>query len=211
MILKTSNGKEIEYEIIRKNNKNIYFRFQDDLKLYIYAPMYISSLKLDKIIKENEDKILKLYEAAVDKSKDIDKYFLLGKKYYIEYDKDASEVSFNDDKVIAKDDEMLHEYTMKQMYKVFDEEIKLCQKCFAKLPEFTWKTRTMKTRWGVCNVKKNVITLNTELIKKDLELIDYVIIHEMCHFFEQNHGKGFWELVQEAYPNYKEARKRLRE
>ena len=124
MILKTSNGKEIEYEIIRKNNKNIYFRFQDDLKLYIYAPMYISSLKLDKIIKENEDKILKLYEAAVDKSKDIDKYFLLGKKYYIEYDKDASEVAFNKDKVITKDDEMLHEYTMKQIYKVFDEEIR---------------------------------------------------------------------------------------
>ena len=210
MILKTSNGQEIEYEIIRKNNKNIYFRFQDDLKLYIYAPMYISSMKLEKIIKENEEKILKLYEIAEDKNKDIDKYFFLGKKYYVVYDKNASEVTFKDDKVITKDDQMLEEYTNKNIYKVFDEEIKLCQKCFYKLPKFTWKVRKMKTRWGVCNVKKNVITLNTELIKKDIELIDYVIIHEMCHFFEQNHGKGFWKLVGEAYPNYKEARKRLR-
>jgi len=41
-------------------------------------------------------------------------------------------------------------------------------------------------------------------------LIDYVIIHELCHFFEGNHSKAFWDLVKLAYPNYKEARKKLR-
>lgn len=211
MKLKTDNGKEIEYEIIRKNNKNIYFRVKEDLKLYVYAPIFISSLKLDKIIKENEDKILKLYESAEEKNKDIDKYHYLGKKYYINYNSNASEVKFEHDQVISKDKQMLDEFTMKEIYRVFDEEVKLCQKCFAKLPEFTWKVRKMKTRWGVCNVKKNIITLNTELIKKDIDLIDYVIIHEMCHFYEQNHGKGFWNLVAKAYPNYKDARKRLKE
>lgn len=54
------------------------------------------------------------------------------------------------------------------------------------------------------------MTLNTELLKKDIKLLDYVIIHELCHFFEGNHGANFWHLVSLAYPNYKEARKELR-
>ena len=54
----------------------------------------------------------------------------------------------------------------------------------------------MRTRWGVCNTKKKEITLNTLLIEKEVELIDYVIIHELCHFFEGNHSKDFWELVK---------------
>ena len=67
----------------------------------------------------------------------------------------------------------------------------------------------MRTRWGVCNTRTNTITLNSELLKKEIELIDYVIIHEMCHFFEQNHSKQFWNLVSMACPDYKEKRKKL--
>ena len=68
----------------------------------------------------------------------------------------------------------------------------------------------MRTRWGVCNVRKNIITLNTELLKKSIPLIDYVIIHEMAHFFEANHSKNFWKIVEAAIPDYKAKRKELR-
>ena len=68
----------------------------------------------------------------------------------------------------------------------------------------------MRTRWGVCNIRNNTITLNTELLKKEIPLIDYVIIHEMTHFFEPNHSKNFWNLVGMAIPDYKEKRKKLR-
>ena len=69
----------------------------------------------------------------------------------------------------------------------------------------------MKTRWGVNNVTKRIITLNSELLKKDVTLIDYVIIHELCHFYEANHSNRFWMQVEKRYPYYKLARKRLRE
>ena len=49
-----------------------------------------------------------------------------------------------------------------------------------------------------------------ELLKKDINLLDYVIIHELCHFFEPNHSKKFWNLVGLAYPDYKNARKALK-
>ena len=96
------------------------------------------------------------------------------------------------------------------MMKVFYAEVDLCRKCFNNLPEFRLKTRTMKTRWGVCNRKSMTITLNTELVRKDISLIDYVIIHEMAHFYEGNHSKAFWDIVKKACPNYEERRKELR-
>ena len=96
------------------------------------------------------------------------------------------------------------------MQKVFEQEVSICRNCFASLPRFTLKTRKMKTRWGVCNRKDNIITLNTELIKKDIELLDYVIIHEMAHFYEGNHSKAFWDIVAKACPSYKERRSRLK-
>ena len=68
----------------------------------------------------------------------------------------------------------------------------------------------MKTRWGVNNRGNNTITLNTELLKKEIDLLDYVIIHELCHFYEANHSSRFWAHVEKYYPKYKEARKRLR-
>ena len=96
------------------------------------------------------------------------------------------------------------------MLRIYNEEIQMIKKCFATLPDFTLRTRKMSTRWGVCDTRKKIVTLNTELIKKDIDLIDYVIVHELCHFFEPNHSKNFWALVSQAFPNYKEARKRLR-
>ena len=69
----------------------------------------------------------------------------------------------------------------------------------------------MTTRWGVNNLTKKTITLNSELLKKDLDLLDYVIIHELCHFYEANHSANFWAHVAEYYPHYKEARRRLKE
>lgn len=48
------------------------------------------------------------------------------------------------------------------------------------------------------------------LIYIPIILLDYVIIHELCHFYEANHSSRFWDHVSEYYPKYKEARRRLR-
>ncbi len=69
----------------------------------------------------------------------------------------------------------------------------------------------MKTRWGVCNKKDIVITLNSELIRYDISKLDYVIIHELSHFIHFNHSKSFWNLVSKYCPNYKQIKKELKE
>ena len=209
MTYKASNGLEIEVIVNRKNNKNIYFRVKEDLKLYVNAPMFLSSNSILNLIKDNETAILKMYEKVANKNNDNDKFWYLGKSYDIKFS-DDSNIAFKDNCIYTPSIEALENFYQKQVVKIFTEEVEIAKKCFSKLPNFTLKFRKMKTRWGVCNTFKKTVTLNTELLKKDIELLDYVIIHELCHFFEGNHSKNFWELVQQAYPNYKEARKKLR-
>ena len=69
----------------------------------------------------------------------------------------------------------------------------------------------MKTRWGVCNVKTKKITLNLELIKKKIECLDYVIVHELSHLLYANHSKEFWNCVGNNFKDYKKIRKELKE
>ena len=211
MTYKTKNNLEWPIEIIRKNNKNIYFRFKDDLVLYVTCPIFLSKESIKHLLKENEDKLIKMYDKILEKNKDNDLFLYLGKKYYIKVDESKEKVEFEDNFVYTKNLEMLKAFYEKQVKEVLESEMNIAKKCFKNLPEFSLKFRNMKTRWGVCNRGKMTITLNTELLKKDIELIDYVIIHELCHFFEGNHSKNFWNLVGQAYPNYKEARRKLRE
>jgi predicted metal-dependent hydrolase len=66
-----------------------------------------------------------------------------------------------------------------------------------------------KTRWGSCNSKREV-RLNWRLVKLPIELVDYVVVHELSHLVELNHSRAFWETVGRAYPDYRRARQELK-
>ncbi|HXI12076.1 MAG TPA: SprT family zinc-dependent metalloprotease [Thermoanaerobaculia bacterium] len=69
----------------------------------------------------------------------------------------------------------------------------------------------MKTKWGSCNRQAGRIRLNTELVKKPKDLLEYVIVHEMAHLLEPTHSKRFVEILQKQYPTWREARAELNE
>jgi len=62
--------------------------------------------------------------------------------------------------------------------------------------------RSQKTRWGSCSHKKN-INLNSKLLFMPKDVVEYVMIHELCHTIEMNHSQRFWSLVEECDPNYR--------
>ena len=69
----------------------------------------------------------------------------------------------------------------------------------------------MKTKWGSCNHHARTIRLNTELVKKPQNLLEYVIVHEMLHLVEPTHSEGFLRLLDKHYPGWREARVELNE
>ena len=98
---------------------------------------------------------------------------------------------------------------MKVLFKkCLDEEYKLFKE---NIPYPSLRLRKMKTRWGVCNTKDLVITLNTELYKYPPICLEYVVIHELSHLIEPNHSKNFWQIVEEYMPNYKKVKVLLKE
>lgn len=67
----------------------------------------------------------------------------------------------------------------------------------------------MKTKWGSCSRTARAIRLNTELAKKPRECLEYIVIHEMVHMLEPNHGKGFIERMERAMPLWRQYRRML--
>ena len=70
--------------------------------------------------------------------------------------------------------------------------------------------RHQRTRWGSCSTKGN-LNFNCLLMLTPPEVIDYVIVHELCHRKEMNHSARFWALVAAVLPNYAEQKRWLRE
>ena len=69
--------------------------------------------------------------------------------------------------------------------------------------------KQLKYAWGSCSSKKN-ISFNSELMYKEKDVIDYVVVHELAHLKYMNHQKDFWNLVGLFIPDYKEKRKELK-
>lgn len=205
------NDIPIDVVILRKNNKNIYFRIKNDLKLYITCPFLIRKSEIESLIDKNSYQIYKMYEKQIKKVERDEFFNYLGNVYTVITDLSREKVGFENDFVYTPDEGSLKQFYFEKCHEIFTEEIEKCRKCFNKLPEFSLKLRKMRSRWGVCNRRAKTITLNTLLLEYDTDIIDYVIIHEMCHFFEGNHGPKFWSLVGQACPRYKELRKKLKE
>ena len=90
----------------------------------------------------------------------------------------------------------------------FSERMSLyAQKLGVALPQL--RLSHARTLWGSCH-SRGVVRLNWRLIQKPLDLVDYVVAHELSHLIEMNHSPAFWRTVESVYPDYKAARKRLR-
>ena len=69
--------------------------------------------------------------------------------------------------------------------------------------------RNQKTRWGSCN-KRHHLSFNWRLVLLPSEILDYVVVHELCHMVHLNHSKSFWGKVESILPDYREKRRWLR-
>lgn len=73
----------------------------------------------------------------------------------------------------------------------------------------SYHIRKMKTKWGSCNPDKSIINFNIELVKKPVECIEYIVVHEMLHLLVRNHNQDFIILMDKYLPNWRIQKKIL--
>ncbi len=183
--------KNIKFNIIIniKKIKKVYMRVKlidNEYCLVISSFKKMSRNEVEELINKHQDGIIKLVN-EIEKNKNND-FLILGNSYKKE---EVTEELLID--AYDKIKEMFLYYS-----KVFDKS------------NTVLKFRKMKTRWGVCFITKNYITLTKAVIHLPLYLTEYIIIHEFCHFKHPNHSKQFYEHVSRYCCDYKERKKELK-
>ena len=208
----TYNNKDYDILIEKKSsNRNTYIRVKKDLKIHVTTSIFSTNRSIERLIKDNYEKICKMIDSEEKKVKNNNGFFYLGKKYVVIYSS-CDGINFDKDKVYINHDFDIDKWYKKQAKDLFLERLNYNYEKFSrKIPYPKLRIRKMTTRWGVCNIKTHIITLNLELIKRDICYLDYVINHEMSHLIYGDHSSAFWKLVETNMPDYKKYRDEMKE
>lgn len=210
------DNQVIEYQLNTKRIKKCYLKIVSG-KIIINAPLNFPIKTIEKLILDHKDIVLKKISTYVPKFnyinggyvyifnhqyqivlKDINEHkaVIHKNKIYVYYYK-IQETIENELKNI------LYDYLIKQIYYYLD------TKFYLVMPKI--EIKKFKSRWGACFSRQNRISFNLALVHLDKNLIDYVIIHELCHFIQPNHSKFFYQEIDKRLPDYRIREKKLRE
>ena len=204
----------IIYDVIinKKNNKNLYIRVKEDMKIHVSCNYFTTTAMIEKVLDQNKAALRKMVNTMKKKNQKTNKFFYLGNAYDIIYREDVKETIIENNTIFAKNEKTFNKWYKDEILRVFDERYVYVFNQFKEnIKSPILKIRDMKTRWGVYNRLNHTITLNSKLIEFDIEKIDYVILHELSHIIHFNHSKNFWNLVSKYCKNYKEIRKEMRD
>ncbi|MBO5004308.1 MAG: M48 family metallopeptidase [Clostridia bacterium] len=216
--------KVIEYEVIKAKIKNLYIHIKEG-KVIVKAPARAKYKDIERAVEEKKKWIYeKLENMHIDKYKQGSKVFLLGRAYllkikfmkqnesniYIENGNMIVEIPKKNKRQYEKEiEELLDDVYMKVAEKEVDMAMQIVTRIVGIKPN-KYRIKKLKTAWGTCTSNKN-ITINSTLMKYDRTVIQYVVLHEICHLKYMNHSKEFWNMVEQYMENYKDIRRKLKE
>ncbi|CAM3588907.1 MAG: M48 family metallopeptidase [Aliarcobacter sp.] len=189
---------EIEEKIItvelknRKNIKHCYLRILKENLIEIKANRYFTLYDAKKLIEKKSEWIKSSIKKLSKNSLNEDEFLYLGEIKKLE--------DFN-----IKNLDIFYK---KEIQKILPSKVEELSKKMQLFPT-SISFRKNKRTWGSCNYK-NGLNFNILLMKFPIEVMEYVIIHELAHIKHKNHSKDFWNLVEVYCPNYKEVEKRFK-
>ncbi len=216
------DNKTLMYKLkINQKTRNITAKINKNNIIEVIAPEYLSHQEIDAFVlkyfdrffeyinKRNEQSLINLSE---------NKISLKGLHYeikinIIESGKEKYEIINNKIYLFLKEEEHKQKLINKLLNDLGNKYLIERTKKIAKKFHFNVSdvlTKWYDSKWGQCDVKNKKITLAIQLYIFNDEIIDYVIIHELCHLIYPNHSKEFWLKVQELYPNYLLAKEKLK-
>ena len=215
------NGNIIEYNLVRKNVKNINMRVKPNRVVSVSAGFGVPASQIENALIENADKIFKAFDRLEKIGKSSITFengstvLLLGREYTLEIEKAKSNSYYVGGKTILlklrNPDNLelrkrvflflLTDISRRVFPEIVEEEYPKFQKYCPNLPEL--KIRNMKSQWGNCRAQSKVITLNCRLAQYDKEVIRFVVLHEYCHFIVQSHSDSFYKELTAVMPQWK--------
>lgn len=205
------NSKYYDIVIEKKNIKNTYIRVKKDMNIYITTNYLTTNKFLIKLVNDNKSAINKMIDREIKKLENENTFKILGKSYDLVSSNSVKGVKVLDGKIFYSTSNGLDKYVRNMCEVVFTERLDYWNKIIKNIPKYDLVIKKMTRKWGYCNKSKKLVCLNYYLIRYEIDIIDYVIVHELCHFIHFNHSKEFWNLVSSYLPNYKEIRRKLNE
>lgn len=222
---------DIPYLLIRKPVKNVNLRIKPEGEVLVSANNSVPLDFIDAFIEKKQRYIFsvlsryeekkKLFQAVPKRYVSGESYDLLGKSLRLKVEASKEESVYTDGvyiflKVKDKDDFRHKEIMMSKWLKQYQTTVfeELLQEKYLLFEKYgvtypTLKIRNMTSRWGSCQPKKGIITLNSKLIEAPRNCIEYVILHELVHFIHPNHSRQFWDFVAMMMPDWKERKEEL--
>lgn len=168
---------EYNVEVRRSKRKSAAIKITADMQIVVFVPVYVSDNEIERLV--------------ISKSKWIDEHMLKVQSTIDERSK-LEKITFEQIKELA---DQAVEYIPKRV------------KYYAEKENFIYNKITIKnlvSRWGSCSTKGN-LNFNCLLMLTPDYVIDYIVVHELCHLREMNHSEKFWAEVEKIMPDYQRA------
>ncbi len=217
----------IDIQVTKKNIKNMYIRvLPPDGLVQITAPEDTTDAALRMFgisriswIKKQQRNFKEQARQAKRQYVSGESYYVWGRRYRLEvtYSNVRNDVLLGADKLILQvrkessalqRESILNEWYREQLKQAIPPVLEKCEKAIG-VRTFEWHVKNMRTKWGTCNPDKKRIWLNLQLAKKTPECLEYVIIHELVHFFERNHTEQFRKYMDRFYPPWRSVKDNL--
>jgi predicted metal-dependent hydrolase len=209
-------------KLIRSKRRTIALIIERDGSFTVRAPMRVPHAAIETFIQQKSDWItrtrekMKIIQPTLEKQYiDGEKFLFLGstfdlklvgsQKHLLQFDNGFT-LNHTAQK---KGEQVFTRWYKERAFEILSERVKQYSQQYNFLPKQV-KISSAKTRWGSCS-SSGTLNFTWRLVMAPLDVIDYVVVHELAHLRVKNHSSKFWTVVATIYPEYKKQRKWLRE
>lgn len=216
----------ISIQVTKKKIKNIYLRVLPGGVVTVTAPLHMSDREIEKFVQNHQEWIAKHKEklesrqdktALVYESGEV--HYLWGERYTLRIipTKGAQRASVQGHEIylevwpkatVSEKEKVMDAFYRRQMQARLPEVIARYSAIVGKSPK-AYGIKKMKTRWGTCNTTDGRIWLNLHLAKYNILCLEYVVTHELVHFYEKDHNSAFYGHLDRFFPVWKEVKRAL--
>ena len=214
---------KVDYTVTKKKIKNFIIRIYPNLKIAISVPLHASNNDIENFIQSKKEWIettlekIKIAKESKNSLKE-NTIKILGKdveKKIIKSDLERMRLTDTSIYVYSKNidnaeiEKKLFEWKFEKLKVILEEYLEKYTKLLNTNINY-YQIKKLSSALGIYHKKENYISFNFDLIEKNIDCIEYVVLHELCHIFYMNHQKDFWTLVEKYMPDYKIRRKNLK-